>query len=40
MRRPGRTRISQQVKANLEKAGKDKDLAARAAKDIEFVQFQ
>ena len=28
------------VKANLEKAGQDKDLAARAAKDIEFVQFQ
>ena len=31
---------AEQVKANLEKAGKDKDLAARAAKDIEFVQFQ
>ncbi len=28
------------VKANLQKAGQDKDLAARAAKDIEFVQFQ
>lgn len=28
------------VKANLEKAGKDKALAARAAKDIEFVQFR
>lgn len=28
-----------EVKANLEKAGKCKDLAARAAKDIEFAQF-
>ena len=31
---------AEDVKANLEKAGKDSDLAARAAKDIEFVQFQ
>ena len=31
---------AEEVKANLEKAGKDSDLAARAAKDIEFVQFQ
>lgn len=28
------------VKANLEKAGKDKKLAERAAKDIEFAQFK
>ncbi|MDE5890391.1 MAG: hypothetical protein K2O58_08730 [Bacteroidales bacterium] len=28
-----------EVKANLEKAGKCKELAARAAKDIEFAQF-
>ena len=28
------------VKANLEKAGKCKELAARAAKDIEFAQFK
>ena len=31
---------AEEVKANLEKVGKDSDLAARAAKDIEFVQFQ
>ena len=31
---------AEEVKANLEKAGKDSGLAARAAKDIEFVQFQ